>query len=186
MIFLLAFQMEVRVRASGDVLQQPSACLKSQETCAIQVVGEGFHLVQDSFKLHAAEGTALVRLSKKQWRLVKGTLWLEEGRNLEIETLFGSMQASQGQYWVLEQGSRIVVRNINADLKVTLRDGKKLEVPDGFEFWMGGVNSKNRSEYGMVQPIEMKDHLPLWKSLYRGSKVISSKKSFICVKIGVI
>ncbi|WP_413942647.1 hypothetical protein [Bdellovibrio sp. HCB-162] len=169
-LFLLAFQMEVRVRASGEVMQQPSACLKSKETCAIQVTGSGFHLLQDSLKIHASEGATLVRLSNTQWRFVKGALWIEKGANVEVETLYGSLKASQGQYWVVEQGDQVLIRNVDATLTVTLRDGKSLEVPEGFEFWISGMNSKGVSSYGMIQPIDMKNHLPLWNSLYRGSK----------------
>lgn len=170
LIFLLAFQVEVRVRASGGVLQQPPTCLKTQETCAIQVTHESFHLIDENLKIHAREGATLMRLSENQWRFVKGAVWIEKGPHLEIETLYGSIRASQGQYWLIEQGDQVLVRNMNADLKVTLRDGKKLEVPEGFEFWIAGLNSKGKSEFGMVQPVDMKKHLPLWNSLYRGTK----------------
>lgn len=169
-LFLLAFQMEVRVRASGDLLQQPSSCLKTREACAIQVVGNVFHLVKGKIKLHAGNGAALVRLSEKQWRFIKGALWVEEGQDIDVETVFGSLRASQGEYWVLEQDGRIMVRNMNANLKVTLRDGKVLQLPEGFEFWLAGLNSKGVSEYGMIRPVDMREHLPMWNALYRGSK----------------
>lgn len=169
-LFLLAFQMEVRVRAAGDLIEQPAACLKAKETCAIQVTGPGFHFLKETVQVHASEGSTLVRLSESQWRFVKGNLWIEKGKGLSVETLYGNTQSTVGQYWLIEQGDRIVVRNMNADLKVTLRDGKTLEVPEGFEFWMSGLNSKGKSDFGMIQPIDMKEHLPLWNSLYRGSK----------------
>lgn len=170
LIFLLAFQMEVRVRAAGDVLQQPSACLKSKETCAIHVTGPAFHLRRDDFSIHANENSTLMRLSLKQWRLVKGTMWVEKSAGVEVETPYANLKAPQGQYWLIEKGSQIVVRNIDADLQVVLRDGRKLEVPAGFEFWVSGINSKGQTEYGMIRPIEMKEHLPLWNSLYSGTK----------------
>ncbi|MBV2169180.1 MAG: hypothetical protein KUL82_10790 [Bdellovibrio sp.] len=169
-LFLLAFQMEVRVRASGDLIEQPSSCLKSKEACAIQVTGNAFHLIQDSVKIHAPANTALMRLNSQQWRLIKGTLWVEKGSQISLETLYGDLTATQGQYWVVDQGNRILVRNMNANLVVTLRDGKTLNVPEGFEFWMSGLNSQGKSEFGMIQPIDMKEHLPLWNSLYGGSK----------------
>lgn len=169
-LFLLAFQMEVRVRASGDLIEQPSACLNSKETCAIQVTGKAFHLVQESLKLHAPVNTALIRLGSQQWRFVKGTLWVEKGSQMNLETLYGDLSAEQGQYWVVDQGDRILVRNMNANLVVKLRDGKTLNVPEGFEFWMSGLNSQGKSEFGMIQPVDMKEHLLLWNSLYRGSK----------------
>ncbi|MDG0816532.1 hypothetical protein [Bdellovibrio svalbardensis] len=168
--FLLAFQMEVRVRASGDVLQQPSACMKSKETCAIHVTGPAFHMMKDDFGIHARENSTLMRLSAGQWRLLKGILWVEKSTGVEFETPYANVKASQGQYWLIEKGSQVVIRNIDADLQVVLRDGKKLEVPAGFEFWVSGINSKGQSEYGMIRPIDMKEHLPLWNALYSGSK----------------
>lgn len=169
-LFVLAFQMEVRVRASGDVLQQPNACLKAQEVCAIQVVGPVFHFHQGEKKLHAGKGSALVRLSESQWRFVKGSLWVEEGSSLGVESVYGSFKASRGQYWVVDQSDRIIIRNMNADVVITLRDGHRLELPEGFEVWVGGLNSKGVSEFGMIRPVEMREHLPMWNALYRGSK----------------
>lgn len=162
-IFLLAFQMEFRVRASGALSEKPSVCTKSKETCSLQVKTEGP-------RFHSSEGSVLIKVSQKLWRFVKGTLWVEKGAGIEIETLYGNIIASQGQYWLVERDSKILIRNMNADLQVTLRDGKKLNVPDGFEFWIEGLNTKGQSEYGMIQPIDMKDHLRLWHSMYKGSK----------------
>ncbi|KHD87333.1 MAG: hypothetical protein OM95_15050 [Bdellovibrio sp. ArHS] len=170
LIFILAFQMEVRVRASGDFLQQPTECLKAQEACAVQVIGKSLHYSSKTLKMHAKEGSTLVRLSPTQWRFVSGALWLENSRNVEVETLYGSLKATQGQYFVIEQGHRVVIRNMDATLSVTLRDGKTLRLPEGFEFWIAGLNSKGQSDYGMIQPVDMKAHLPLWNSLYEGSK----------------
>ena len=170
LIFIMAFQMEVRVRASADVLQQPTACLKSEETCAIHVTGNGFHLKQDELKLHSTEGSTLMRLSQAQWRLVKGTVWVEEASKVGFETPYATVQALHGEYWLVGKADKVIVRNINADLTVELRDGKKLEVPAGFEFWVSGINSEGRSEFGMIEPVRVAEHLALWNSLYQGSK----------------
>ncbi|MFM6929581.1 MAG: hypothetical protein ACKOX6_14020 [Bdellovibrio sp.] len=170
LFFLMAFQMEVRVRASADILQQPAACLKSAETCAIHVAEGGFHLKQDDLKLHSAEGSTLMRLSHDQWRLVKGNIWVEEASKVGFETPFATVKALHGEYWLIGRADKVIIRNINADLTVELRDGKKLEVPAGFEFWAAGINSQGRSEFGMIQPVKISEHLSLWNSLYQGSK----------------
>ncbi|UXR63453.1 hypothetical protein EZJ49_10235 [Bdellovibrio bacteriovorus] len=170
LIFLMAFQMEVRVRAAGDVIEQPAECLKAISNCALQVTGSSFHFEKAEQKLHATAGSAVVMQSPQHWRLVKGSLWVEDGRGLEVETLFASFKASFGEYWVLQKDSRVLVRNMSASLKVTLRDGKVLDIPEGFELWISALNSKGQSDYGMIEPINMKEHLVLWNSLYRGGK----------------
>lgn len=170
LLFILAFQVEVRVRASAaEILEQPSACFKTPETCAIQVLSPGFHVVDKNKKLHAAAGATVMRLSDDQWRLIKGNLWVEKG-TLQVQTPYADLQAKRGQYWVLTQNDRIVVRNMDSDLVVTLRDGKTVQVPEGFEFWVAGVDSDGKTDYGMIRPIDMKAHLPLWNSLYTGDK----------------
>jgi hypothetical protein len=170
LIFILAFQVEVRVRASGDLLQNPENCLKTQEFCAIQANHKNFHYDETSTKLHMESSSVAQRLSENNWKFVSGALWVEQGKKLTIETLYATMKAPVGQYWVIEKNDRIVIRNINADLTVVFRDGKKMDVPEGFEFWVGGINSRGVSEYGMIQPINIRDHLPLWQSLFQGSK----------------
>lgn len=176
LIFLMAFQMEVRVRAAGDVIEQPSACLKEASNCALQVTGSAFHFEKGEQKLHASSGSALVMASSQQWRLVKGALWVEDGQGLEVETLFASFKAGFGEYWILQKESQVLVRNMSASLKVTLRDGKVLDIPEGFEVWISALNSQGKSDYGMIEPINMKEHLVLWNSLYRGDKAAFVKE----------
>lgn len=168
--FLIAFQLEVRVRASGDVLQKPESCLNGKNACAIQVVGDSFKFTHGSLKIVAAQDSTLARIRTKVWQLIKGTLWVQEGDGLRVETVFGALSADRGQFWVLDQGSKILVRNVDSDLKIYLRDGKTLELPEGFEVWISGINSRGQTEYGVLRPIDMKVHLLLWNSLYEGSK----------------
>lgn len=169
LLFILAFQLEVRVRASTETLQQPEACLQGQDTCAVQVLKSGFHLTNKTQSFHATPGATVMRLSSTQWRLMKGSVWVEKGA-LEVQSAYADMKAKHGQYWVLSQDDRVVIRNMDADLSVTMRDGKVVQVPEGFEFWVAGVDSEGKTDYGMIRPIDMKEHLPLWNSLYVGTK----------------
>ncbi|MNK07754.1 hypothetical protein D3C87_256720 [compost metagenome] len=170
LLFILAFQMEVRVRASGEVIEQPSACLKTQDICAMQVTSKVFHFEKSEVKLHAKEGAGLSRVSFQHWKLLKGALWVEQGKHLKVETLYGNFEAPLGAYWLIEQGDRVLVRNIDADLNIELRDGKRISVPEGFEVWIAGINSKGQSEYGMIRPVDMKEHIPMWAAMFKGSK----------------
>lgn len=180
LIFLLAFQMEIRVRASNNSTQQPSDCLNSKNSCSVQAGADVLHLEREGVSLHAVESSVLSRISEDLWRFVKGTVWIEKANRISFETVYGKLTAKQGQYWIIEEDSRLVIRNMNADLEIVFRDGKKLSLPEGFEVWIAGMNSKGVSEFGMIQPMNMKDHLPLWNSLYRGSKADFIKQVMAC------
>lgn len=170
LLFLLFFQVEVRVKASNGALQNPDNCLKNSEVCALQANQSAFRFTFKSVKLNATQGSSLVRENNFKWKFVSGALWIEKSAGLTVDTLYGTAQASKGQYWLIEQGDKVLVRNISADLKVKLRDGKELEVPEGFQFWIAGLNTDAQSDYGMIEPIELKSHLELWNSLFEGTK----------------
>ena len=170
LIFLLAFQIEVRVRASEEVLEQPAQCLKSTDLCALQVYTDAFHFEKKGVRLHASGNSTLSRQSLTSWKLIHGALWIEKGKSVKVETLYGTVQSPQGAFWVLEEGDRVIVRNISSDLEITLRDGVKLTVPEGFEIWIGGIGPDTKSTFGMIKPVDMKAHLTLWASVYPGSK----------------
>ena len=169
-IFLSAFQMEVRVRASSDIwMQHPEKCLTTQEApCSVEALGAAFHYKNKDLSLHAIKGSTLARTQSDQWRLLQGRLWVEKGENITVETVYGSVNAKQGQYWILEDKSHFILRNMNADMEITLRDGAKLSLPPGFEVWIAGINGLGKSEHGVIRPIDMSEHLPLWRSLYEG------------------
>ena len=93
LLFLLAFQMEVRVRAAADSMQMPEGCLKTTEACAVQSVLTPFRYKKEDVKLHATAGSTLSRQSDHQWKFMKGALWVEQGSGLEVETLYGSLKA---------------------------------------------------------------------------------------------
>ena len=170
LIFILAFQMEVRVRASGDSVQQPYGCLNKENLCAVQVTGPAFHFQSKGLELHATESSSLLRQSADHWQLMSGTLWIENAKKIEVETPYARVLAGGGQSWVINRGNEITVRNIAGQVQVQLRDGKELIIPAGFEVWVAGVNSKGESEFGMIQPLDIPHHLALWNSLYTKSK----------------
>jgi hypothetical protein len=169
-LFLFFFQAEIKVRASGGVLQNPQYCMQSKDSCAIHVVGPALHYLKNDVKLSASSGATLVRHSAKSWSFVTGAIWIEKGLGLEVKSVYANFKAESGQYWIIGQSDRVLIRNMSAVLRITLRDGSALELPEGFEVWISGLNSKGKSEYGVIRPIDMKSHIPLWGNLYGGSK----------------
>ncbi|MFS4460013.1 hypothetical protein [Bdellovibrio sp. HCB2-146] len=168
-LFLAAFQMEVRVRASGDLLQQPEACLQTKGSCVVQAPATEFVFQREGLSLRAPPQATLERKSEKEWRLIQGSVWVEKGHKVSVETVFAEVRSRDGEFWVLEKEGRFWIRNISADLTVHLRDGKELPLPAGFEFWVSGINTKAQNEFGVLQPISLKNHLKDWAQLYPGT-----------------
>jgi hypothetical protein len=170
LIFILAFQMEIRVRAEAPLMQEPVHCLSQKTPCVIQAAAGAFHFKSEHLSLHATPKSVLAEDAENSWRYLSGNLWVEKSKNLKMHTIYADLTSERGSFWLVENEGKLFVRNVNADLVVQLRDGKKLNVPEGFEFWIGGINSLGRSEFGMIRPIDIKQHLALWNELYQGDK----------------
>jgi len=172
LLFIAAFQMEVRVRAS-ESMSFPENCLGKTVPCSFKVTTDKWSFESGNIKLNAGQGAILIAQDEKskEWKLVSGTLWAQNAPSVKIKTVNAVAEGSSGQYWVLaESDDRVVFRNITSKLVLTFKDQTKLEVPRGFEVWVGGINSQAKTEHGMVEPINLKQHLKAWYELYPGSR----------------
>lgn len=172
-IFFLAFQIEIRVKASNStaIISEPAHCINVSAPCSFKVPGTPWTTQRGKTKLTAKPHTLLTELvQNKEWKLVEGALWVQNAPSVAIKTVSADVEASSGDYWVLTEKDRVVFRNISSRLIVTFKDGTHLEVPRGFQVWAGNVDSEARVQHGVVEPIELKEHLKLWYSVFPGSR----------------
>ncbi|MGZ3804047.1 MAG: hypothetical protein ACXVB4_07560 [Pseudobdellovibrionaceae bacterium] len=171
LLFLAAFQIEVRVRASESSLSFPENCLGKSSPCSFKVLTEKWSYEVGQVKLRAPIATILIENAQgKEWSLVAGSLWVQNAPSVKIKTLSAEVEGSSGQYWVAAEKGHFVFRNITAKLIVTLKDRTKIEIPRGFEMWVGDVNSEAKVEHGMVEPVDLKEYLKSWYALYPGNR----------------
>jgi hypothetical protein len=173
LLFLAAFQIEVRVRASESAMTYPENCLGKTVPCSFKVTEDKWSFESGNVKLSAGSNAILTAedIKSKEWKLISGTLWVQNGPSVKIRTAFAQAEGSSGQYWVFaDKDGRVVFRNISSKLIVTFKDQTKMEIPRGFEVWVGNVNSQAKTEHGMIEPINLKEHLKAWYELYPGKR----------------
>lgn len=173
LLFIAAFQMEVRVRASESAMTYPENCLGKTVPCSFKVTDNKWSFESGNIKLSAAGDSILTAedLKSKEWKLVSGSLWVQNAPSVKVKTVSAVAEGSSGQYWVFAgKDGRVVFRNVTSKLVVTFKDQTKLEIPRGFEVWVGNVNSKAKTEHGMVEPINLKEHLKAWYELFPGTR----------------
>lgn len=170
-LFLAAFQMEVRVRASEASLSFPENCLGKVSPCSFKVMTDKWSYEAGNVKFRAPIATILTENSaEKEWNLVAGTLWVQNAPSIKIKTISAEAEGSSGQYWVFSEKGRFVFRNITAKLILTFKDHTKMEIPRGFEVWVGDVDSEAKVEHGMIAAVDLKRHLKSWYALYPGDR----------------
>lgn len=189
--FLLAFQIEIRVKAIGHnaVLEVPRGCLLEQTGPCLAQTPSGRPLnlslkssSDSSAQMLLAGETLVTRDSFGQYRFEEGAVRVEgdfaKAQPFRLDFLHGKIIASSGAFSVRTQGSlkkekasgRVWVSNESADLHLVLRSGQTLELPSGFEVWVDGLNSNSQQDIGMIQPWDLKAQLKLINRFSLGSR----------------
>ncbi len=180
-VFAFFFALDVRVRASSDFLERPAGCLKKPSACAIQTKSSAFHFLLGEDEFHLGPSSLVLRHSRSHLEFIHGTLWAQNYEKMQVATIFGDVKAASGPFWVLGDKDKIWIRNINAELSLHLRDGRNIEVPIGFQIWLGGVDEKGRSTIGIPEMIPVEEHIRVWSYLFPGTKE-EFKKEVVQVK----
>lgn len=144
-LFLMAFQLNIRVRADYSDARK------------------GVDFLQGS--LYSESGGV--------WTLARGGIRVHSVADGKIVTLFAEVEVAgkKGEFWVLTQEERTVVKNIsNKHLNIRARDGREFSIPEGFEVWIGGIDTQGRSDIGVIREMDMKTHLKLLAQVYKGTK----------------
>jgi hypothetical protein len=188
LLFLIFFQIEVRVKALGTepLFEGPPGCLQKEAIqCVLQTQDVPLNFSLKKF----AQGDGEIQLSREsmfardlhgQLRFVQGALRVqgeyELKKPLSLYFLHGHIQAGSGSFLIYsdEEGAKsgkVWVANESAELKLRLRSGETLDLPVGFEVWVDGLNSLGQQDYGMVRPWELGNQIRLTNQFSLGSKL---------------
>lgn len=105
----------------------------------------------------------------KSQKLVSGCIWVRSNRNEKIQSLHANAESLQSQFFIKYVGDKIVYVNHSGVLKLTLRDGRQINVPAGFSVWVSEVQMDRKNKIGILQPVDLKDHLVDLASIWQGS-----------------
>ena len=169
-VFVFFFALDVRVRASNDFLERPVGCLKNVNACALQTKKSAFHFNNAENEFHLGPSSLILRHSLSHLEFISGTLWTQNYEKMQVTTIYGNVDAKSGPFWVLGDKDKIWVRNVNADLTLHLRDGRKLELPIGFQIWLSGLDTNGKSTVGIPEIIPVEEHIRVWSYLFPGTK----------------
>lgn len=205
LLFLVFFQIDVRVRAVGRdrLYEKPLGCSTGLTSpglaspCLIQSVKSPVNLPIENFPkgagyLQLATETLLLREAQGKIRFEEGALRVEgeypSGKIFELNFLHGTLRAKSGAFSIRNYASssqkasaqkksnaasspgRFLIANETAELTIVLRSGQTLDLPAGFEVWIGNLNNFGLQDYGMVQPWNWQNQVRLLNRFNMGTK----------------
>lgn len=165
-LVLAAFQMEVRVKAHPESLSWPEGCLTGTGECSVKTGTATLELKSGKGRLTFAAG-ALVDRKGSAWKLMRG---IARATNADLVSVYGTLSPSE-EAWLVDEGrDRLTVRAVEGAARFVLRDGRELEIPEGFEVWVGPLNADARNIHGVPAPIPVEDHLKKISTMDRPSE----------------
>lgn len=138
LLLLAAFQMEIRVRAGSvsEPLWRPAGCAGEKSDCNAEVGSKKLQIKTGEGHFDASAGALLERKSEL-WKILRGTVRV---KNADVATIYGRLQASEGEFWILAGKDRVTVRAAEGSARFATRDGRVLEIPEvsksGSAAWM--------------------------------------------------
>jgi hypothetical protein len=178
-LFILIFTVNVKVKAAvvqlptqKDITQEPKDCLNSDSTCALKTHhGAKYELQINNGSIVMDESTSIVRKNSGEFVLVSGTIWIKSKAEIKIETEFGEVTSSGGEFWIHHDQAKVIASAIEGDLTLTGHgSGIAMRVESGEENWLGPVGSDGKSTSGIPCAIAFDEHVKRWARLYSGPK----------------
>lgn len=172
LVFILCFTLEVTVHA---LTQEPTGCFARLESvvCALENDGRGpVELKLGSTVITLDEGSAVLRSSKNEVRLIKGTVWVRAGDKFRVRSEFGDFEnRDSGDFWVSRTRTQVTASAISTTVLMNPRGSKEsLEIAAGLKNFLGEIDFSGRAATGIPVAIAFKDHVARWARLYRGPK----------------
>lgn len=154
----------------SDIISNDCDIHKS-ERCAVQILKDIYQFRDSQSSFKASKGSIFIK-EYQRIRLVKGVFFIQESYGDQIiETSFGELVENQKNLWILVSFDQIVIRNTGySDVSFKKRDGDSVVVPIGFEIWISGFNEHKKIKYGMIKPIDLKNHFRNWYLFFEGNK----------------
>ncbi len=155
-VFIIAFNMNVTLKASAQIIEEPRECWSSEKVCAVKAAG-----VRGSRKI----GVSIIdfpyaaifrRDSMSKVRLIKGSFFIRAKNELKVETKYASIHFKKGQSaYVKLNFSQVDITSFSGNLKITDIKGGEYTLPQSYTNWIGKNNIKNRVESGFPRPANL-------------------------------
>lgn len=195
MCFLLAFTVEVKVKASDshehkvktvelqstegnhkrgkkvfvnpiDIMQEPEGCMLRASVCAVKSDYDRFQLNVGDTRVMAKKGSIVKRLAHDKVQLVRGAIILTAQEEFVVVTHYGEVHLKKGeQVLVFNEKSKVHFYPIVGELTLHPKIGSSLRLPAGYRNWMGPVVQPGYTDVGVPHAANLQTLMSYWGEL---------------------
>ena len=151
--------------ANPEVVDSPSRCFSQRVyPCSLRVTGGLLSFEKDSQKYQLADQSSLEILSVSKIKILQGSLWVKEARELQVQVSPVLTLKINGEVFMQKTSDTVLsVRNLSGQVGFESPHVFSNEfLPIGFENWYGPLDSQGQVSRGVIKPISMTDFLKVW------------------------
>ncbi|MCB9026815.1 MAG: hypothetical protein H6625_10890 [Bdellovibrionaceae bacterium] len=184
--FLIAFTLNVQIKAKAQVLEVPEECLKMEGECSIKDPSSRGSIEVSAGHIDFAQDSILIRREENLIRLVSGSFFVRSSSPLKIQTKYAWIQLKKEQSVIVELSfDKVVITAFSGDIVVYDLNNNPIVLPQAYTNSFGKINSKGVAEVGFPRAANFKNIIKTLgeisslnkKELYEGLK--KYKKSWL-------
>lgn len=169
LIFILAFTIELRVRASDvvpaeKIIETPDSCVQESGYCIIKNLNKRYSYNNEDFTISFSPESILVRQKTREFSFVRGDIFVKSDSKISFEIPYGTIEIDPGsQVLLFKQSDKVVVQTIFG--KVFLKPlgyKKSILVMAGHENFISQVGEGLKAQTGIPKPIMIEPLLKAW------------------------
>lgn len=176
-VFVLVSTIHVRVRAGR--VEEPQGCLHKNIECAVfNPSGVLVFKMQES-EVRLSPGASIVRKGPNHLRVIRGNVLVRVKGGMKVESLFASLDVSDGGVLVEASDDLLKMTNLSADVRYRPRGHESdLELPKGLTNEVGLVTTSGLSMSGYPRTMSLKSLLEVWAKCFKKNEFNILKRDF--------
>lgn len=169
LLAFFAFTIEVKVKA--EIIEWPSGCLKTDQTCAIHIdTPQTFTIELGDGDLSLGKDSVVVRKGTEA-ELLQGQMLVSVHSPVRVVTRYADLEMSSGRMLVKVDSQEVQVTALNHVVKISLKGhGEVIQLTPGFSVSVKGVDLKGFSIVEVPQPLVIDSTIRKWARLHKGDR----------------
>lgn len=164
-MFILAFTLEVRVRASENmIVETPDHCLSSQDYCVVKNLNKKYLYQGGSFQISLAPESIIIRQKPRELSFVSGQIFVKSKSKVTFEVPYGQIEVDADSQVLLEKSEgKVTVQTIFGKVYLKpLGQKKPILVLQGHENFLAEADETLKTQTGIPKPILIETLLKNW------------------------
>ena len=155
--FILAFTINVQIRATAIDIQEPRDCWIKEGECSLKNDDFAKTYSIDAGNLAVSPHGVWIRRSESEVRLLKGTFFINAQNSFYVQTKYARLKLEPDQSIIIQtEAHRTEIISFNGMIRVHDLNDEVYLLPTGYSNYWGKITHMQKVDLGFARPANIK------------------------------